>query len=107
MPEKKYSKERLEKSRFWFLEPTVESGINYGIKILEEGNMAEFLNSVASIDSVVEHHIINNCARAENEEIRIDCVTKAKNVKIRAINRLSEVLVEKCGGEIHYLEEEK
>jgi hypothetical protein len=52
---------------------------------------------------------MNNCARAENEELRIDCVNKAINVKIRAINRLainrlSEALVEKCGGELNYIE---
>lgn len=69
--------------------------------------MTEFLQSTTNIDSAVEHHIMNNCAKAENEEIRTDCVNKANNVKIRAINILSEVLVEKCGGELHYLDEEK
>ena len=52
------------------------------------------------IDSAVEHHIVNNCTRAENEELRIDCVNKAINVKI-SLNRLSEALVEKCGGELN------
>jgi hypothetical protein len=46
--------------------------------------MSEFLFSVMTIDSSVEHHIMNNCARAENEELRIDCVNKTTNVKIRA-----------------------
>ena len=32
MPEKKFSKERLEKSKFWFLEPKIESGIDYALK---------------------------------------------------------------------------
>jgi len=107
MQEKKYSKERLEKSRLWFLEPQVEISRNSAIKKLQEGNMTEFLQSVMNIDSSVEHHIMNNCARAENEGIRIDCVNKANNIKIRTINRLSEALVEKCGGELNYLEEEK
>jgi len=107
MADKKFSKERLEKSRLWFLEPQVEISRDSAIERLQEGNMTEFLQSIMNIDSAVEHHIINNCTKAENEEIRIDCVNKAINIKIRAINRLSEVLVEKCGGEIHYLEEEK
>lgn len=106
MPEKKFSKERLEKSRLWFLEPQVEISREVAIKRLQECNMTEFLQSTMNIDSSVEHHIINNCARAENEEIRIGCTNKAINVKIRDLNRLSEALVEKCGGDIHYLEEE-
>ena len=48
---------------------------------------------------------MNNCRKAENEDIRIKCVNEATNVKIRAIDRLSEVLVEKCGGELSYIEE--
>lgn len=107
MPERKFSKERLEKSRFWFLEPHVEISRDVAVKRLQEGNMTEFLQSIMGIDSAVEHHIMNNCARAENEELRIDCVNKAINIKIRAINRLSEALVEKCGGELDYIEEEK
>ena len=102
---KKYSKERLEKSRFLFLEPRVESGISYAINTLEEGDMAHFLNIVATIDSRVEHHIMNNCANAENEDIRIDCINKAMEIKVKALNRLGEVLVNKCGGEMHYIDE--
>ena len=105
MSERKFSKERLEKSRFWFLEPRVEISRDVAVKRLQEGNMTEFLQSTMGIDSAVEHHIMNNCTRAENEELRIDCVNKAINVKIRAINRLSEALVEKCGGELNYIEE--
>lgn len=105
MPEKKYSKERLEKSRFWFLEQAVENGISSGIKTLEEGNFTEFLNTVAGIDSIVEHHKMTKCVKAENEEVRIDCISKVDNVKIRSLNRLSEMLVEKCGGYMHYIEE--
>ena len=107
MPEKKYSEERLEKSRKLFLEPRVEISLNSAVNRLREGHMSEFLFSVMTIDSSVEHYIMNNCANAENEDIRIKCVNKATNVKIRALNRLSEVLVEKCGGELDYTEEEK
>lgn len=107
MPERKFSKERLEKSRSLFLEPQVEISRDIAIKRLQEGDMTEFLQSTMGIDSSIEHHIMNNCARAENEELRIDCINKAINIKMRTINRLSEALVEKCGGEIHYLEEEK
>ena len=103
MTERKFSKERLEKSRFWFLEPHVEISRDVAKK-LQEGNMTEFLQSTMEIDSAVEHHIINNCTRAENEELRIDCVNKAINIKIRAINRLSEALVEKYGGELDYIQ---
>lgn len=102
---KKYSKERLEKSRFLFLEPRVESGISYAINNLEEGDMAHFLNIVATIDSRVERHIINNCANAKNEDIRIDCINKAMEIKVKALNRLGEALVNKCGGEMHYIDE--
>lgn len=102
---KKYSKERLDKSRFLFLEPKIESGISHALNLLEEGDMAHFLNSAAIVDSVVEHHIINNCVNAENEEIRIDCINKAINIKVSALNRLGEALVNKCGGEMHYIEE--
>lgn len=107
MPEKKYSKERLEKSRKLFLEPKVDISVEFGIKRLNEGDMTEFVQSIASVDSSVEHHIINNCANAENEETRIDCMTNANNIKIRSINKLSEALVDKCGGEMHYVEEER
>lgn len=102
---KKYSRERLEKSRKLFLEPKIEMSLDSAINRLKIGNMTEFLQSTMNIDSVVEHHKINNCANAENEEIRIDCVIKADNIKIRALNRLSETLVEKCGGNMIYLEE--
>lgn len=107
MPEKKYSKERLEKSRTLFLEPKVEISLNSAINRLKEGHMSEFLFSVMTVDSSVEHHIMNNCTKAENEDIRIKCVNEATNVKIRALNRLSEMLIEKCGGELSYIEYEK
>ena len=90
---------------FWFLEPRIESGINHALKQFQDGDMAHFLFSTTIIDKDVEHHIILRCANAENEELRIDCVTKAENMKIRALNRLSEALVEKCGGELDYIEE--
>lgn len=102
---KKYTKDQLEKSRFWFLEPRIESGINHALKKLQDGDMVHFLFSTAIIDKDIEHHIILRCASAENEDLRIDCVTKAENMKIRALNRLSEALVEKCGGELNYIEE--
>lgn len=105
--EKKFSKERLEKSRKLFLEPRIEISLNSAVNRLREGHMSEFLFSVMNVDSTIEHHIMNNCAKAENEDIRIKCVNDATNVKIRALNRLSEVLVEKCGGELSYTEEEK
>lgn len=66
-----------------------------------------FLFSTAIIDKDIEHHIILRCANAENEDLRIDCVTKAENMKIRTLNRLSEALVEKCGGELNYIEERR
>lgn len=102
---KKYSKERLDKSRFLFLEPSVESGISYALGRLEEGDISHFLNSVAKIDSKIEHHIINNCSNAEDEETRIDCINKDINIKVSAINRLSERLVDKCGGKMNYIED--
>lgn len=105
MADKKYTKERLEKSRLLFIQPKIKSGISYAIKTLEEGNMTEFLSVVTGIDSAIEHHIINNCTKAEDEDIRIDCITKANNLKIRTINKLSEVLAEKCGGDVYYIEE--
>ena len=103
--EKKYSEERLEKSRKLFLEPRVDISINSAMNRLKEDNMSEFLFSVMTIDSSVEHHIMNDCARAENENIRIKCVNEATNVKVRALNKLSEILVEKCGGKLSYTEE--
>lgn len=106
MPEKKFSKERLEKSKFWFLEPKIEYGIDYALKRLDEKDMTGFLLATATIDSNIEHHIMNNCAMAENEDIRIKCVTDAHNIKIRALNRLGEALVDKCGGVLEYIEEE-
>lgn len=102
-----YSKERLDKSRLLFLEPRVESGVSYAMNILEEGDMTQFLNLVAGIDSRVVHHIVTNCAKAENEEIRIDCINKAINIRVKALNRLGEALVNKCGGQMNYIEETK
>ena len=89
----------MTERKFSNLEPHVEISRDVAKK-LQEGNMTEFLQSTMEIDSAVEHHIINNCTRAENEELRIDCVNKAINVKI-SLNRLSEALVEKCGGELN------
>lgn len=43
MTERKFSKERLEKSRFWFLEPHVEISRDVAKK-LQEGNMTNFFN---------------------------------------------------------------
>lgn len=101
----KYTEDQLEKSRFWFLEPRVESGINHALNRLQDGDMAHFLLSTAIIDKDIEHHIILKCAKAEKESLRIDCVTKAEDMKIKALNRLSEALVEKCGGRLNYIEE--
>ena len=68
--------------------------------------MSHFVSSISTIDKIIEHHIINNCAKAENEELRIDCVTKAEDIKIKSLNRLSEALIEKCGGEMNYIDED-
>jgi len=106
MTEKKYSTDRLEKSRSWFLEPKIESGTKYALKSLQNGDMSHFVSSISTIDKIIEHHIINNCTKAENEELRIDCVTKAEDMKIKALNRLSEALTEKCGGEMEYIDDE-
>ncbi len=102
---KKYTKEQLEKSRFLFLEQRVESGINHALKSLEDDDMIEFLSVMTNIDKDIEHHIMLRCANAENEDIRIDCVKKDENIKIRSINRLGEALVDKCGGQLNYLME--
>ena len=106
MPDKKFSKERLEKSRSWFLEPKIESGTKYALKSLQDNDMSHFISSISTIDKTIEHHIINNCTKAENEELRIDCITKAEDMKIKALNRLSEALTEKCGGEMEYIDED-
>jgi len=102
----KYSADRLEKSRFWFLEPKIESGTKYALKSLQDKDMSHFVSSISTIDKIIEHHIINNCAKAENEELRMDCINKAENMKTRSLNRLSEALTEKCGGEMTYIDEE-
>lgn len=107
MPDKKYSKEQLEKSRSWFLEPKIESSISYALKNLQEGDMAQFLQTTSVMTKEVEHHIMSRCAKAENEDLRIDCVTKAENIRIRTLNKLGEALADKCGEEMHYLEELK
>lgn len=107
MPDRKYSEERLEKSKFLFLEPKIEMGISFALKRLDEGDTIEFLNGMASIDYKIEHHVMNNCAKAESEDIRIKCITDVRNMKIRAINRLGEALYDKCGGTLAYLEEDK
>ena len=103
---KEYSKERLEKSIKLFLEPRVDISLNSAMNRLKEDNMSEFLFSVMTVDSSVEHHIMNNCSKAENENVRIKCVNETTNVKIRALNKLSEALVERCGGKLSYTEEE-
>lgn len=104
MPQK-FTKERLENSSRLFLEPRVDASINGAKNYLIEGRMTNFINSAMHIDLAIEHHIMINCTRAETDEIRIDCITKANNIKIRAINKLGEALVEKCGGELEYIEE--
>jgi hypothetical protein len=59
---------------------------------------------VANIDSAIEHHIINNCAMALEEKDRIDCITKANDLKTGALNRIAEKLTEQCGGEMEYID---
>jgi len=100
-----YSKEQLEESRKLFLEPNVESGISHGLKMLQKGDMTDFLSSTSVMNNHVERYIIFKCSNAENKKLRIDCAIKANNIKIRAINRLGEALVEKCGGNMIYIEE--
>lgn len=42
---KKYTKDQLEKSRSWFLEPRIESGINHALKKLQDGDIFPIFNS--------------------------------------------------------------
>lgn len=68
-------------------------------------NFGKVVTSIASIDSAIEHHIINNCANAsKEEEDRIDCINKANELKINVLNRIAERLVDTCGGEMEYIE---
>lgn len=104
MSEKKYPKDRLEKSRTLFLEPRVNTGLELALKNVEDKNFSRVVGIIANIDSVVEHHIINNCAKALEEKDRIDCISKANDLKIDALNRIAEKLTEQCGGDMEYLD---
>ena len=99
----KFSEERLEKSKEMFLEPRVEAGINHGTKQLRiEKDASGFINAIATIDMIVERHIINNCANAEEHDVRVKCIADAENIKSRALNRLSEELSTVCDLKMEY-----
>lgn len=107
MTEKKYSKERLEQSRKLFLEPRVGMSIDSTTnKFMYDENMTNFILSTMNVATSIEHHIMNNCTKGENEEVRIDCVNEANKLKRKSIDKFSELLTEKCGGIMYYLSDD-
>lgn len=104
MVEKKYSKDRLEKSRTLFLEPSINTSLEFALKNVVAKNFGRVVGMIANIDSVIEHHIINNCAKALEDKDRIDCIAQANDLKTGALNRIAEKLTEQCGGEMGYID---
>ena len=86
MVEKKYTKERLDKSYKLFVKPSVDIGFNSLSKNVTERDLINIVFDIGTIERILDRHIVNNCAKALDEEIRIECVTKAETLRESTFN---------------------
>lgn len=67
--------------------------------------MAAFLLRVSIMSYHVDNHIFKNCTFIGDIKTKTDCIKNANDVRIKVLNKLGEILVEKCGGKMIYLKE--
>lgn len=87
------------------LRPKVQNEINEALKELRKENMAAFLLRTSIMTTHVDNHMLKNCLTGDIGTTT-ECIKKVNNVRIEALNKLGEMLVEKCGGKMIYLKEE-
>lgn len=98
-----YSKEYLEDWRKTVVEPHVIESQKAGLDALRADNMTDFVLAISTITKDTENHISLNCIYAESMPLGIKCTKDAKRLRIDALNKLTEALVEKCGGKMSYI----
>ena len=98
-----YSKEYLEEFRKKLVEPKVIEAQKIGIDALKANNMTDFVLAISRIAQDTENHVDLNCIYAESIELGVECTKDVKKLRADALNKLTEALVEKCGGKMSYI----
>lgn len=98
-----YSKEYLDEWREKVVEPHVIEAQKTGLDALKADNMTNFVTAISRITRDTENHVSLNCIYAESLELGVKCTKDAKKLRIDALNKLTEALVEKCGGKMNYI----
>lgn len=98
-----YSKEYLEDWRKKVVEPHVKDAVKIGLDALKADNMTDFVLAISRIAQDTENHVDLNCIYAESMPLGIKCTKDAKKLRADALNKLTEALVEKCGGKMNYI----
>lgn len=98
-----YSKEYLEEWKEKVVKPHVIDAQKTGISALKADNMTDFVLAISRIAQDTENHVDLNCIYAESIELGVECTKEAKKLRADALNKLTEALVEKCGGKMSYI----
>lgn len=98
-----YSEEELEDWRKNVLEPQVKGSQKIGIDAIRSDNMTDFVLAISRIAQDTENYSDLMCIYAENIHLGVKCTKDAKKLRADALNKLSEALVEKCGGKMTYI----
>lgn len=98
-----YSKEYLEEWRKKVVEPHVMEAQKMGIDALKADNITDFVLAISRIAQDTENHVDLNCTYAESVELGVKCTRYVKKLRADALNKLTEALVEKCGGKMNYI----
>lgn len=98
-----YSKEYLEDWRKKVIEPRVIESQKTGLDALKADNMTDFVLAISKIVQDTESHINLNCIYAESVKLGVECTKGAKELRVDALNKLTEALVERCGGKMNYI----
>lgn len=98
-----YSKEYLEEWKAKVVEPHIADAQKVGFDALKTDNMTDFVLAISRIVQDTENHIDLNCTYAESIPLGVKCTKDAKKLRADALNKLTEALVEKCGGKMNYI----
>ncbi len=98
-----YDEEYLEGWRKQVVEPRVEEAEKIGLDALIDENMTNFVLAISRIARITENHIDLNCIYASSMPLGLKCTKDSKKIRADALNRLTEALVEKCGGSMNYI----
>ncbi len=60
--------------------------------------MTDFVLAISRIVKDTEKHIDLNCIYADSIPLGVKCTKDVKKLRADALNKLTEALVEKCGG---------